>query len=76
MDNQQMYVIAVSCVCLLICYYLYREINKTKVDVGDLKMFSNNLAAFLERPPPEQVEKEKEKEKPNEIVATESKKDD
>ena len=74
MDNQQMYVIAVSCVCLMLCYYLYREINKNKADIGDLKMFSNNLTAFLERPPPEPV-KEKEVEE-KEIVATEAKKDD
>jgi hypothetical protein len=44
-----MYVIAISCACLLICYYLYREINKTKADITTLKEFSGNVGSFLER---------------------------
>ena len=61
--NQQAYVIAISCACLLMCYYLYREINKTKADITHLKDFSGNVASFLERAgdarkPPEEEPRE------------------
>ena len=81
MMNQQAYVIAISCACLLICYYLYREINKNKADIVTLKDFSGNVGSFLERasqhpPEPEKVVATSEEPIKKEPNPAEAKKDD
>jgi hypothetical protein len=69
------------------CYYLYREINKTKADISTLKDFSGSVASFLERGsasqkgPSVKTEKTEEEEEEEVVVeapkmVSETKKDD
>ena len=46
--NSQYFMIAVVAGVLLICYAMWREVNKTKVDIADLKNFSNKVVSFID----------------------------
>ena len=75
--NQQAYIIAISCACLLMCYYLYREINKAKADITNLKDFSGNVSAFLERAGDARKPDEEPQDQPEKTEeASEAKKED
>ena len=79
--NQNAILIAVVCVGLLVCYFLWREVKRTQTDVQGLKVFSANVAKYIEpsqqplsdtceavTPPPPPQE-------PQEDAVTEEKKD-
>ena len=52
--NQNAILIAVVVVGLLVCYFLWREVKRTQTDVQGLKVFSSQMASYIEPGPPPQ----------------------
>jgi hypothetical protein len=46
--NQNVILIAVVAVGLLVCYFLWREVKRTQTDVQGLKVFSSQMANYIE----------------------------
>ncbi len=46
--NQNVILIAVVAVGLLVCYFLWREVKRTQTDVQGLKVFSSQMATYIE----------------------------
>jgi len=40
--------------CIVATVYMYRELNKTKTEMDNVKGFYGNVMEFLSRPPPPQ----------------------
>ena len=56
--NQNIIYIAIAVIGLLVFYYLHREVRRTQADVEGLKVFSANVANYMEPvtpldPPPQ-----------------------
>ena len=52
--NQNAILIAVVAVGLLVCYFLWREVKRTQTEVQGLKVFSSQMASYIEPGPPPQ----------------------
>ena len=46
--NQNVILIAVAVIGILVFYYLHREVKRTQLDVQGLKVFSENVANYIE----------------------------
>ena len=48
--NQNVILIAIAVIGVLVLYYLHREVKRTQLDVQGLKVFSANIASYMEPP--------------------------
>tara|TARA_R110002074_G_scaffold876_5_gene5360 strand:- start:1210 stop:1449 length:240 start_codon:yes stop_codon:yes gene_type:complete len=50
--NQNIILTAIAVIGVLVFYYLHREMKRTQLDVQGLKVFSANVASYMEPPKP------------------------